>query len=84
MFSFAKKIARTSEDTVYHIKQEDWEQEIQTHSYLIAVPAHRQAAFEQAMKGNFTICAEDYGRVIYYGAGELTGSAIDKLLATNA
>lgn len=77
---FSKKIAQQSSDTIYHIQEEDWDKEIDLCSYLIAVPMHKQRTFEKAIGSSNTIRAEDYGRVIYAGAGELTKRTIEELL----
>lgn len=80
MASFAKRIARASSDAVYYI-EETGGGEIAMYSCLLAVADHKRAAFERAMQEKRTLRAEDFGRVIYYGAGMLTDRAIDEILA---
>jgi hypothetical protein len=79
MASFAKKIARQSRDTIYHI-EEMGAGDIDMYSCLIAVADHKREAFERVMNSKETIRAEDYGRVVYYGAGALTERAIEEIL----
>jgi hypothetical protein len=79
MRSFAQKLQMRSDDAIYHI-EEKGEEEIEYFSYLIAVPPHKTRAFEVAFEGDGTMVMEDYGRIVYYGAGILTKDAIDEIL----
>jgi hypothetical protein len=79
MRSFAKRIAHQSQDTIYCI-HETGDGDIDMYSCLLAVAPYKEEAFKQAMKGNEAIRAEDYGRVVYYGAGALTEESIQEIL----
>ncbi len=83
MASFAQKIARQSEATIYHI-EETGTGDVDMYTLLLAVPPHKCAALESVMESGDTIRAEDYGRVVYYGAGALTQRSIDDILSKDA
>lgn len=80
MVSFAQKIALKSQDVVYHLEQTG-SGDIDMYSILLAVPPHKCASFDRVLTSTDTIRAEDYGRVLYYGAGALTQRAISEILA---
>ena len=83
MISFAQKIARGSNATIYHI-EETGEGDIDMFTILLAVAPHKRDAFERVIKSDEKIRAEDYGRVVYYGAGMLSKRSIDEILSQDS
>ncbi|MFW0778249.1 MAG: hypothetical protein ACN2B6_11105 [Rickettsiales bacterium] len=81
MVSFAQKIARQSDATIYHIEEAtDGDVDMDTRTTLLAVAPHKCTVFEKVMESNDTIRAEDYGRVVYQGLGVLSERAIQEIL----
>jgi hypothetical protein len=81
MASYAQKIALQSDSFVYQLRL-DGEADIDYFTCLLAVMPHKQRLFEAALQRKDAFRAEDYGRVLYYGAGILSFEQAQQIIAT--
>lgn len=64
------KLATSRPTAIYLIVQAGTD-DIDYYSMLLAVPAHKEAAFRQAAAQR-AFAADAYGQILYYGAGAMT------------
>ena len=83
MALFADKIARQDASTIYYVRH-NGSGDIDMFSYLLAVPAHKQVGFNNAITEGGDVKLEDHGHLLYYGAGTLTETRIAELLQKQA
>jgi|GEM_PF-3183453 len=82
MFSFTRKAGLKATDCIYQLTKEG-DGDIELFSYVLAVPMHKQKSFETALAGP-QVNLQQFGRVLYYGAGQLTDAHVEAIVAEAA